>query len=108
MQIVDERIFTIVSRILVGPTANAPSDGQRLPPGLSVIEPELVQLVSKYLAVTIHNTKSFGQLYLKHVNALLNARQQANSLPPSLSPADNSTAEASSTSAEGVENTKND
>ncbi|KAI6191163.1 hypothetical protein M3Y97_00198200 [Aphelenchoides bicaudatus] len=72
-KVVDERIFIIVSTVLRGPQSMA-EQGTQLPPGLSLIEPELVSLISRYLSVTIHNIQSFGAFYLQRLNRQLQIR----------------------------------
>ncbi|KAI6174141.1 hypothetical protein M3Y98_01157600 [Aphelenchoides besseyi] len=71
--IADNRIFTLISAVLVGPDGMS-AEGSRLPPGLSVIEAELVSLISRYLSVSIHNMQSFGTFYLDRVNRTLKQR----------------------------------
>ncbi|CAD5235185.1 unnamed protein product [Bursaphelenchus xylophilus] len=66
-RIVEDRMFSIISTILTGPQAMK-DQGSRLPPGLSLIEEELVALISQYLPVTFHNSRSFCQFYTATIN----------------------------------------
>ncbi|KAI6243650.1 hypothetical protein M3Y99_00027200 [Aphelenchoides fujianensis] len=66
----------IAARCLVGPDAMQ-AEGSRLPPGLPVIEGELVSLISRYLSVTIHNSQSFASFYLERVNRIFGQRRGA-------------------------------
>jgi hypothetical protein len=74
----DDRIFTIVCTVLRGPQAMS-AEGSKLPPGLSLIEAELVSMISRYLSVTIHNIQSFGAFYLQRLNRSLQTTFQSNS-----------------------------
>jgi hypothetical protein len=50
------------------------AEGSKLPPGLSLIESELVSLISRYLSVTIHNIQSFGAFYMQKLNRSLHIK----------------------------------
>ncbi|CAD5227804.1 unnamed protein product [Bursaphelenchus okinawaensis] len=76
-RLVDDRMLTIISTILQGPESMK-NNGSKLPPGLSVIEAELVHLISQYLPVTFHNSRSFAQFYIQTINEHLKSQNPHN------------------------------
>ncbi len=69
----EDRIFFVICTVLRGPQAMS-KEGAKLPPGIGLIESDLVALISRYLSITIHNSQSFGTFYLQRLNRTLQAR----------------------------------